>query len=258
MPDWSVPLAGPLETLSRMPDAFKAPQLNVRAEGSDYFMCSTRFSGLTRPIDVIHAADRMLPAAVAIMNAYAGLTGRIEAAGAFWTDPQGQRHGIGVATATARVLSAEGLERLGRADEAGTTLANRLHSLPDGDARVKRAFRELYASEPDWAKLYVLLELVASELRPQTPKAGKDWDAIAQRGWADAAALSRLKETANNHRHAKRSGGRQDSISLGDARRVAREVLWRWLEEKVAAAPTSPPSAIEERPTINPGRTNGI
>lgn len=246
MCEWYVPLSGPAEALVRMTKVFISPELRVTSDGAGYYLWSRRFNNLTRPIDVLHAADALLPPLVAIMNIYGGLVGRVQAAGAFWRDEHGHRHGIGVASGTARILSADGLERLTRLDSSGATLADRLCALPERDPRVRRALREMYAADPDWARLYVLLELVASDLRRGLAARAGEWDAIALQGWADAGILTRLKQTANHHRHGKHVQSRPDRISLDEARHVARAVLWRWLEAKAEAAPRNFPESAAD------------
>jgi len=235
MPDWYVPLTGPEATLERMAKVFTGPDLHVYADGDKYFVRSARFSALTKPVDVMVCADRMLPPALALLNLYVGVIGDVHAYGALWRDEHGNEHGMTAAMGTARVLAPYGLERFSRTDPNGVTLASRLLPLAERDPRVATALREIRSEDPGWSEIYVLMELVAGELKEDPAHRSKEWNPIASKGWSDSDTLSRLKQTANHHRHGDRKKHRLPAkpVTRAEARWVITDVLCRWLEEKL-------------------------
>lgn len=234
MRNWYVPLSGPDATLERMAKVFTGPELHVYVDGVSYFTRSTRFSALTRPLDVMLCADRLLSPAVALLNLYAGVIGDVRAYGALWRDERGNEHGTTAAMGTARVISPYGLDNLGRTNVDGVTLANRLLPLAERDTRVERALREIRAEDPGWLEIYVLMELVAEDLEEDPTHRPRDWERIASKGWSDGSTLSRLKQTANHYRHGKKKDRLPARpVSRPEARRVVTDVVCRWLEEKL-------------------------
>lgn len=238
MPEWYVPLTGAEATLERMARVFTAPDLYVYADGDRYFARSARFSALTEPVDVMACADRMLPPALALLNLYVGVIGDVHAYGALWRDEQGNEHGMTAAMGTARVLAPYGLERFSRTDSNGVTLASRLLPLAERDPRVATALREIRSEDPGWSEIYVLMELVAGGLKEGPAHRSKEWGAIASKGWGDSSTLSRLKQTANHHRHGDKKKNRLPAkpVTRAEARQVMTDVLCQWLEEKLGGA----------------------
>jgi hypothetical protein len=181
----------------------------------------------------------MLPPALALLNLYVGVIGNVRAYGALWRDEYGNEHGMTAAMGTAQVLAPYGIERLGRKNANGVTFASRLLPLAERDSRVLTALREIRSDDLGWSEIYVLMELVASELKENSAHRSKEWYPIASKGWSDSSTLSRLKQTASHHRHGDKKKHRPPAkpVSRGEARRVVTDVLCRWLEEKLDDCP---------------------
>jgi len=232
---WEVQLNGSTDDLRELAKSLTNDDLCITERNGQFFLETTRFSGLTTREELNSEASKILSILTGAVRL--SLVGRtpLRIANIAKVRKDGARDIFHSASATIRARVSCGV-KITQSD--GTVkVVNPADKVPIWvnvalkDHRVEKALQLFGISKHDWVSLYSLLEVIVEDVG--------GIDKIENEDWATKEEIKRFKQTANSPaaignsaRHGKNIPPPSDPMDLKEAVALVKVVLHNWLRSK--------------------------
>jgi len=196
-----------------------------------YILRSSELDALDDAHEVAGAADAILHRAVAFLNVFVPSHRHVTVGPVTCPRSDGTNHGYQISLiAEIRVVSEKEAQRI--EDDTQWLMASGAKGLAiaHGNDRAAEVLSFLTHEKPAWGEMYAAIEAVSRELADRGYK-GKEWKAIAGRGWCAANELTLFKQTANLYRHARGAKPPKPPMPLQEAQWLVKSIVRQWLRD---------------------------
>jgi hypothetical protein len=236
---WEVQLNGDTDDLRELAKSLTKDDLCITERNGQFFLETTRFSGLTTIEELRSAASDLLSILTGAVRLSLGGRTPLQIANIAKVREDGTRDIFGSMSATIQVKVSCGgkitrsdgtVEVINPADKVPIWVNVALKDLKD--TSVKKALQLLGIYKHSWVSLYRLYEVIEEDVG--------GIDKIANEGWATKKAIKLFKRTANSPgaighlaRHGKEyTTSPSDPMDLGEAVALVKVILHNWLRSK--------------------------
>jgi hypothetical protein len=194
-------------------------------EGS-YRLCSPRFLKCEDALDVLNAANSLLPSMCGLLNLYGNYIGDVQARSAEWVDQNGRRGGIGdVADLVGNLVDRGALNKLCETSGGSPhTRAERLYFLSQTDPHFSALLRLAGGRQLTWGDLYVIYEILVD--------AAGGTRNLSAMGGISSNALRRFRDAANRVRHPSLRPRSDPGMHPHEALVLIRQLVRSWIDSR--------------------------